>query len=73
MPSTVRDARLKTAEYEKRAAATSDPETRRFGERLAGDGTAARTIRSRPQGFSAEGKLAGSILRFGFLLTHVVA
>jgi hypothetical protein len=37
MSSTVRDARLKTAEYEKLAAAASDPEVRRYYIQLARD------------------------------------
>ena len=37
MSSTVRDTRLKTAEYEKLAAAASDPEVRRYYIQLARD------------------------------------
>ena len=37
MSSTVRDTRLKTAEYEKLAAAASDPEVRRYYVQLARD------------------------------------
>jgi hypothetical protein len=37
MSSTVRDARLKAAEYEKRAATACDPEIRRYYIQLARD------------------------------------
>ena len=78
MSSIARDARLKVAEYEKRAATAHDPETRRHYIQLARDwqdlARQSEQLEADLRVLARKGKLADSTLWARFLLNiHVVA